>query len=510
MLENLKIMILDYFPKYKLKDSSAIPIMPDERIPFGPTFFLSFQHILAMFGGNILCPLLMGFSTNSALFFSGVGTLIFYIATGGKVPSYLGSSFAFIGVVNSATGYVYSPGAINQNISPAAGGIVVCGFIYLAIALIVMVAGHGWIEFLTPPVVTGSVIVSIGLHLANSAVGQAATTGFDAWMAALTVFIVVMVTCYAPGPLKRLPILIGGVVSYVVYLLFGLRGIGPGIDFSAVSDAKWIGLPQTHLPSFDSTYISMIAPVAVILAAENIGHLKAVGSMTEYSMDNLLGRTFLGDALACILAGFFGSTGTTTYAENIGVMSITKIFSTLSFVYAACIAIVLGCLPIFGAIVQTIPAGIFGGLSIVLFGITALTGAKLWINAQVDFSKPRNLLTAGISIVLGTGMIGVNVEWGKIKIDAIGVATFVSIILYQLLRENWATIFKNIIAKITGRSFKQPSDEETIENPQYSNLLEPLIENQAINSDYIEFNNSDNNNNDYKPFKDNDEEIIQN
>ncbi|KAN0036077.1 hypothetical protein ACTA71_005377 [Dictyostelium dimigraforme] len=503
MLENFKEIILNYFPKYKLKNTSMIPIMPDERIPFGPTFFLSFQHILAMFGGNILCPLLMGFSTNSALFFSGIGTLIFYVCTGGKVPSYLGSSFAFIGVVNSATGYIYSPGEVNQNISPAAGGIVVCGLIYLAIALIVMFAGHGWIEFLTPPVVTGSVIVSIGLHLANSAVGQAATTGFDAWMAALTVFIVIMVTCYAPGPLKRLPILIGGVVSYVVYLIFGLRGIGPGIDFSAVGDSKWIGFPQTHFPTFDSTYISLIAPVAVILAAENIGHLKAVGSMTEYSMDNLLGRTFLGDALACILAGCFGSTGTTTYAENIGVMSITKIFSTLSFVFAACIAIVLGCLPIFGAIVQTIPPGIFGGLSIVLFGITALTGAKLWINAQVDFSKPRNLLTAGISIVLGTGMIGVNVEWGKIKIDAIGVATFVSIFLYQLLRENWGTIFKNLLAKITGRSFIQSNDGETIENPQYSNLLEPLMENEGINSsDYSEFNN------DYKPFKDNEEEII--
>ncbi|KAK5578206.1 hypothetical protein RB653_003159 [Dictyostelium firmibasis] len=501
--ENIKIMISDYFPKYKLKETNMIPIMPDERIPLIPTFFLSFQHILAMFGGNILCPLLMGFSTNSSLFFSGIGTLIFYVCTGGKVPSYLGASFAFIGVINSATGFVYSPGAVNPNIAPAAGGILVCGFIYLAIALIVMVAGHKWIEFLTPPVVTGSVIVSIGLHLASSAVGQAAATGFDAWMAAFTVLIVVMVTCYAPGPLKRLPILIGGVVAYIVYLLFGLKGIGPGIDFSAVSSAKWVGLPPTHFPEFDSSYISMIAPVAVILAAENIGHLKAVGSMTENSMDHLLGRTFLGDALACILAGFFGSTGTTTYAENIGVMSITKIFSTLSFVFAASIAIALGCLPMFGAIVQTIPSGIFGGLSIVLFGITAVTGAKLWVNAQVDFSKPRNLLTAGISIVLGTGMLSINIEWGQIKIDAIGVATFSSIFLYQLLRDNWGTIFRNILAKITGRSFKQQGDEETVESPQYSNLLVPLIENEGINSsDYTDYT-------EYKEFKDNDEEILQ-
>ncbi|EGC32173.1 hypothetical protein DICPUDRAFT_155904 [Dictyostelium purpureum] len=482
--KSLLTIILNYFPRYTLKSIDTLPINVDERLPWLPTILLSFQHVLAMFGATV------GYPTNTALLFSGVGTIIFYICTGGKVPSYLGSSFAFVGVVNAATGYVPGSGP-NPNIPLASGGIVICGFIYLGISLIVLIAGHAWLEFLTPPVVTGSVIISIGLHLANNAVNQANTSGFDAWMALVTVFVVVLCTCYGPGPLKRLPILVGGVTGYLVYLFFGLGGVGPGIDFTIVKDSKWIGAPATATPKFDGTYVSLIAPAAIILAAENIGHLKAVATMSNRNMDKLLGRTFLGDSIATIIAGACGSIGTTTYAENIGVMSITKIFSTVSFLVAAVIAIILGFLPIFGAVVQTIPQGVFGGLSIILFGITAMTGCKLFIEANVDFSKPRNLLTAGISIVLGVGMINVVVEWGTLKIDGIGVATFSAIFLYQLLNENWGTIFRKALTKITGRNFMKTHKGQYDE--QQNDLTDSQIRNDSAVIDMNKFDNNNNN-----------------
>ncbi|KAM9955939.1 hypothetical protein ACTFIW_002147 [Dictyostelium discoideum] len=501
----LKIIIngiKNYFPNYELKKDYSNGVMPNERIPWGPTILLAFQHVLAMFGSTVVGPLLMGFSPNTALLFSGVGTVIFFICTGGKVPSYLGSSFAFIGVVNSATGFVYIAGSnsSNPNIAQASGGILSCGLVYLGISLIVIFAGTKWLEVLTPPVVTGSVVVAIGFHLSTSAIHQVATSAFEAWMALVTVLCVCMVTCYAPGPFKRLPILIGGLSSYLLYFLFGLGEIGPGIDFSGVGNSRWIGSPPITAPVFESTYISLIAPIAIILAAENIGHLKAVSTMTGKNLDNMIGRTFLGDSIACILAGSCGSIGTTTYAENIGVMSITKIFSTLSFLIAAFIAIILGCLPIFGAIIQTIPPGIFGGLSIVLFGITGITGAKLWVEAQVDFSKPRNLLSAGIAIVLGTGMIDVVVQWGNLKIDGIGCATFSSIILYQLLRDDWSNIFKLIISKIkiknnnNNNNNKTTQKETNTEFQELDNLNNPNTTIDLINSNNNNKNNEDINN----------------
>ncbi|EGC37547.1 hypothetical protein DICPUDRAFT_149843 [Dictyostelium purpureum] len=483
--DELITSIKNYFPSYSLKEVSSEHIMPDERIPIVPTLLLSFQHVLAMFGSNVLCPILMGFPVNSALFFSGIGTIIFYICTGGKVPSYLGSSFAFIGAITTASGYVYTPGAgPNPHIALASGGVMVCGFAYLGISMIVILVGYKWLEYLTPPVVTGSVIISIGLNLASSAIAQASSSAFDAWMAFVTVMVVVLVTCYAPGPLRRLPILIGGLTSYLIYLFCGLANVGPGIDFSGVKDTKWIGLPPTVLPEFSGSYISLIAPVAIILAAENIGHLKAVGSMTGNSVDHLLGRAFLGDSIACIIAGLCGSTGTTTYAENIGVMSITKIYSTLSFLFAALFAIILGLLPMFGKIVATIPEGTFGGLSIVLFGITALTGAKLWITDNVDFTKPRNLLTAGVSVVLGSGMVNVVVQFGTIKIDGIGCSTFSAIFLYQLLREDWGDVFRKLTGR--GRNLEMVDDFDPSVQYNKNQLLKPLLDNEYLETQFNE------------------------
>lgn len=423
-----------YFPRWKVNTSGGV-VAPDERLPWGPSLLLGFQHVLAMFGSTVVAPLLMGFPPNTAILFSGIGTLIFFLFVGGRVPSYLGSSFAFLGVVATATGHQLGTGP-NPDISVALGGIIAAGVVYAIIAIAVLIVGYRWLDYLMPPIVTGTVVMVIGLNLSVSAIKQAATTPFDAWMALVTIIAVALVSVYAPGLLRRLPILLGGIVGYVVYALLGLAGVGPKIDFTQVSKAAWIGLPQFSTPVFHANAISIIAPVAIILAAENIGHIKAVGAMTGYNLDRYLGRAFLGDAVATILAGFCGGTGVTTYAENIGVMAVNRVYSTLIFVIASCIAILFGFCPKFGAIVSTIPSGVFGGLSIVLFGLIAVTGGRIWIENKVDFSKSSNLIPAGVALVIGAGMTGgLAVRFGTIAIDGIGLATFAAIILYQILRE---------------------------------------------------------------------------
>ncbi|KAF9080404.1 hypothetical protein BGX23_002204 [Mortierella sp. AD031] len=447
-MEATKQWLSNYFPCYTLNVSGGV-VNPTERLPVAQTVFLSLQHVLAMFGSTVVGPLLMGFNPNTALFFSGIGTILFFICTGGRVPSYVGSSFAFIGVVNSATEFKYVPGGPgNPNVPLASGGILVAGAIYFAVALIVMLAGHRWIEYVMPPVVTGAVVVAIGLNLAGAALAQASASGFDAWMSFTTVIAVALITMYAPGPLRRLPILLGGITGYLVHLILGYCGVGPGIDFTAVKNSKWFGMPPTHAPVFEGSAISLIAPVAVVLIVENTGHVKAVGAMTGHSLDKYMGRAFLGDAIATMVSAACGSTGVTTYAENIGVMSITKIFSTQTFLFAAVVAIILGVIPGFGAIIQTIPSGVFGGLSIILFGLIAVTGARIWVTSNVDFSRPRNLITAGVSVVLGCGMVnGLVVSFGVVKIDGIGCSTLSAIILYQILREDWGDIFRSLVGK---------------------------------------------------------------
>ncbi|EGG21603.1 hypothetical protein DFA_01489 [Cavenderia fasciculata] len=482
--ENTKIILSDpktlirlgieCFPKYKLNDTKGALVDVDERMTMLNTIIMSIQHVLAMMGSTVICPLLMGFSPNTCLLFSGIGTLIFYICTMGQLPSYLGPSFAFIGVVNSATGFAYVPGGpTNPNIPIATGGILVCGLIYLAISFIVMVVGAKWLEILMPPIVTGTVVMAIGLNLANAAIGECASSGIDAWVAFATIMMTCLLLCYGPGLTKRMPILIGVIFGYLIYLFLGLGGIGPGIDFTAVKESAWFEAPPMHTPEFDGSAISLIAPIAIILIAENIGHVRAVGSMTGKNLDKLLGRTFLGDSIATIIAALGGGLGTTTYAENIGVMSVTRIYSTLPFIFCAFFAIFLGLFAKFGAFIQTIPSGVFGGIEVILFGMIAITGAKIWIEDNVDFSKPRNLLTAGIGVVCGCGMInGIVVTWGVIKIDGIGVSTLGSIILYQVLRDDWPEVAAFLYGKIRGRNVTwkggksdTPQTQTTIEMP---------------------------------------------
>lgn len=409
-------------------------IAPDERLPWGQTIAVGLQHIFAMFGATVLAPILMGFDPNTAILFSGIGTLIFFVIVSGRVPSYLGSSFAFIAVVNAASGLAAGG---TPNIGVALGGIIAAGALYAIVGVVVMAVGYGWIEKLMPPVVTGAVVAVIGLNLAPVAVTDlagkdVATTSFNQLIGLITVLSVAAVAVYSPGILRRLPILLGGVIGYIIYLVLANGfGLGPAIDFTKLGDAAWIGMPNLTAPSFSINAITLIAPVALVLVAENLGHVKAVGAMTGRNLDPYLGRAFLGDGIATMVAGFGGGTGVTTYAENIGVMAVTKIYSTLVFVIAAVVAIVLGFSPKFGALIGTIPWAVLGGLAIVLFGLIAVTGARIWGENKVDFSQSRNLLTVAAALTMGAGNFTVKI--GDFEMGGIGTATLTAIVLYQIL-----------------------------------------------------------------------------
>ena len=416
-----------YFPRWTLREEGVIA--PDERLPLGPTLALGVQHVVAMFGATVLAPLLMGFDPNVAILFSGVGTLIFFVAVGGHVPSYLGSSFSFIAVVIAATGYAGS--GPNANLAVALGGIIAAGVLYAVIGLVVMKVGYAWIERLMPPAVTGAIVAVIGLNLAPIAVKGIAGSSFDTWVGIATIVAVGLVAVRARGFAGRLPILLGGIAGYLLYaILANGFGFGKPIDFASVAAAPWIGLPQFSAPVWSAQAIGLIAPVAIVLVAENLGHVKAVAAMTGRNLDPYLGRAFLGDGIATIVAGAGGGTGVTTYAENIGVMAVTKIYSTIVFVVAALTAIVLGFSPKFGAMIMTIPGPVLGGLAIVVFGLITATGGRIWVQNRVDFANARNLVTVAATLTIGAGDLALKI--GGFTLGGIGTATFGAIVLYQL------------------------------------------------------------------------------
>ncbi|MEQ1595934.1 MAG: solute carrier family 23 protein [Casimicrobium sp.] len=414
------------------ENNSGGVVAPDERLSYGATFVMGLQHVIAMFGATVLAPILMGFDPNVAILMSGVGTLLFFLIVGGKVPSYLGSSFAFIGVVIAATAYAGK--GPNANLGVALGGIIACGAAIAAIGLIVQVIGVSWIEKFMPPVVTGAVVAVIGLNLAGIPIKNMAPTSFDAWMQAVTFICVGLVAVYTKGLMQRLLILVGLLLASVIYMvLTNGMGLGKPIDFSGIANAAWFGAPNFVSPVFDGNAMLLIVPVAIILIAENLGHVKAVSAMTGRNLDQYMGRAFIGDGVATMVSGAAGGTGVTTYAENIGVMAATKIYSTLIFVVAGLIAILLGFSPKFGALIQAIPLAVMGGVSIVVFGLIAVAGAKIWVDNKVDFSNNTNLIVAAVTLVLGTG--DYTLKFGGFTLGGIGTATFGAILLYAVLRK---------------------------------------------------------------------------
>lgn len=426
-----------WFPQWRMKQGNldGAIVAPDERLPLAQTLVMGLQHAVAMFGATVLMPLLMGFDANLAILMSGIGTLLFFLVVGGRVPSYLGSSAAFVGLVITLTGY--SGQGANPNIALALGGIIACGLVYLLIGFVVMSVGTRWIERLMPPVVTGAVVMAIGLNLAPIAVRSVSASNFDSWMAVVTILCIGSVAVFTRGLMQRLLILVGLIAAYLIYVVVtnGL-GLGKPVDYSALSQAAWFGLPQFTAPAFNLHAMLLIAPVAIILVAENLGHVKAVAGMTGRDLDPYIGRAFVGDGLATMLSGSVGGTGVTTYAENIGVMAVTKIYSTLVFVAAAVVAIVLGFSPKFGALIHTIPGPVLGGASVVVFGLIAVAGARIWVQNKVDLGDNGNLIMVAVTLVLGAGDFALTI--GNFTMGGIGTATFGAIILNALLRKRKA------------------------------------------------------------------------
>ena len=412
----------NWFPNWRPYEGSidARPVGTNEYLPPAQSVVLGIQHAFAMFGATVLAPFLMGFDPNLAILMSGICTILFFLITGGRVPSYLGSSFAFIGVVIAATGYAASgTGAPNANIALAAGGIMACGVLYAIFGFIVMATGTNWIEKLMPPVVTGAVVMIIGLNLAPVTVKGVVGNNFNMWMSLVTVLCMGSIAVFTKGLLQRLLLLVGLLLAYLIYYIVA--------NVMGYQQASWFGVPTFHSPVFDFNAMLIIAPIALILVAENLGHIKAVSAMTGENLDPQIGKAFVADGIATTLSGGVGAPGMTTYGENIGVMAVTRVYSTIVFVIAGVFAIFLGLSPKFGAVIHTIPTAILTGASIVVFGLITIAGAKIWIENKVDFSKNKNLMVAAVTIILGTGDFAL--QFGNFNLGGIGTATFAALIL---------------------------------------------------------------------------------
>ena len=294
-----------------------------------------------------------------------------------------------------------------------------------------MKTGVGWIEKLMPPVVTGAIVMIIGLNLAPVTIKGVSGNQFDSWVALMTVLSISAVAVFSRGMLRRLLLLIGLVLAYMAYfVLTNVLGYGKPIDFTPVTQAAWVGLPNFYHPTFDINAIILIAPVAFILIAENLGHIKAVEAMTGQAVSPYMGRAFFADGLCTAMSSSMGGTGVTTYAENIGVMAVTKVYSTTVFVVAGLIAVLLGLSPKFGAIIHTIPAPLLGGASIVVFGLITVAGVKIWLDNHIDFSKNANLIIAAVTVIMGAGDFSLHI--GQFNLGGIGTATVVAIVLNLL------------------------------------------------------------------------------
>ncbi|MCP2266350.1 uracil-xanthine permease family protein [Promicromonospora thailandica] len=399
-------------------------VAPDERLSWPRTIGIGLQHVVAMFGATFLVPVLTGFDPATTLFFSALGTIAFLLITGNKLPSYLGSSFAFIAPITAATA--------SGGQAVALGGILATGVLLALVGVVVHVAGARWIQIVMPPVVTGVIVALIGLNLAPVAWGacgeDGACTGFQAapLTATVTLASIILIQVLFRGLVGRLAILLGVVIGYV---FASLRG---EVDLAAVNKAAWVGLPHFTAPAFDPGVLGLFLPVVLVLVAENVGHVKSVAAMTGRDYDHLTGRALLADGLATTLAGVGGGSGTTTYAENIGVMAASRVYSTAAYWVAAVGALVLSLSPKFGALINSVPQGVLGGVTTMLYGMIGILGARIWVQARVDFSDPVNLTTAAVPLIIGIA----NFTWaaGDLQFGGIALGTAAALVIYHVMR----------------------------------------------------------------------------
>ena len=412
------------------KNVGALEVVgPAERLTWPRMIGLGAQHVVAMFGATFLVPILTGFPPSTTLLFSGLGTLLFQLITKNRLPSYLGSSFAFIAPITVAT--------TAEGMGSALFGIVIVGILLAIVGLLVQVTGIGWINALMPPVVAGAIVALIGFNL-----GPAAWNNFQTapLTATITLGAVVLASVLFRGILGRMSILVGVVVGYVAAVLLG------EVNFDTVEAAAWIGLPEFNSPANPFTNPALWAvlpaflPVVLVLIAENVGHIRGVAQMVDdQSINKLTGRGLFADGLATVIAGFGGGSATTTYGENIGVMAATRVYSTAAYWVAGIVAILLGLSPKVGAVINTIPAGVLGGVTTALYGLIGIIGVKIWLDNKVDFSKPKNQFTAATALIIG--IANYTVQFGDVIFNGIALGTIAAIVIYHLM---------NVLGRVRG------------------------------------------------------------
>ena len=421
---------------------------------------LGLQHMFAMFGATILVPILVagyfqtacnepltrGLTVSVTLFCAGVGTLIFHVCSKFKVPAFLGSSFAFLGgfytVANLNSG-MYADMGVNEKAAYACGGVVVAGVLYLVAALIFKLVGVNRVMRFLPPVVTGPIIICIGLSLASSAISNASTN----WLLAIVALAVIIVfNIWGKGMFKIIPILMGVVISYVFALILNAFGVtnpdGSAIlNFSAISSSSWIGIPQFQLCKFDITSILVMAPIAIATMMEHVGDMSAISATVEQNFiaDPGLHRTLMGDGLATAFAGLIGGPANTTYGENTGVLELSKVYDPRVIRIAAGLAIILSFIPKFSAVISTMPAAIIGGVSFMLYGMISAIGVRNVVENKVDLTKSRNLIIAGVIFVCGLGFsngLTFTIAGTHITLTALAIAAIAGIVLNAVLPGN--------------------------------------------------------------------------
>ena len=391
-------------------------VEPDERLTLPRTAGIGAQHVVAMFGSTFLVPILTGFDPSTTLFFTAFSTALFLLINKNKLPSYLGSSFGFIAPIAAVT-------SAHKGLAVASFGIMVTGALLLLIGVIVHYAGSRWIDMVMPPMVTGAIVSIIGFNLAPSAWNNFSSAPVTALV---TLVAVMLISVLFKGLIGRLNILLGVLVGYVFAITQG------EVDFTAVEKAAWIGLPKFHTPQADMSVLAMFIPVVLVLVAENIGHVKSVSLMTGRDYDDQIGTALISDGLGTFFAGLGGGSGTTTYAENIGVMAATKVYSTAAYWCAAFFAFLLSLCPKFGAVINTIPAGVLGGVTTMLYGMIGMLGIRIWVENKVDFGKSVNMTVGAIVMIVGIADFTFAVA--GISFNGIAIGSVATLVMYHGLK----------------------------------------------------------------------------
>ena len=390
-------------------------VAPWERLSWARTASVGAQHVIAMFGATFLVPILTGFDPSVTLFFTAFSTVLFLLINKNVLPSYLGSSFGFIAPVTAVV-------SAHKGLAVASFGILSTGLVLALVGLIVHFAGSRWIDIIMPPVVTGAIVAIIGFNLAPAAWNnfkQAPDT------AVVTLVAVLIIPVLLRGMLGRLNILLGVLVGYFYAVARGQ------VNFKAVEQAAWIGLPAFHTPKVDFSVLAMFIPVVLVLIAENIGHVKSVALMTGKNYDDQIGTALFADGLGTMFAGFGGGSGTTTYAENIGVMAATKVYSTAAYWCAAGFAFILSLCPKFGALINTIPVGVLGGVTTLLYGMIGMLGVRIWVENHVDFSSNVNLSVAAVTMVIGIADFSFAIN--GIGFNGIAIGSVLCLVIYHFM-----------------------------------------------------------------------------